>query len=616
MMNLLRPPLGRYEPLTSYTSRLAASNGTEDMTEFLAHMGLSESWIKNGRPNGITLVAELARLVPEDIERHSIVRNGQDFRLNGQILARSSLRRAHLRVCLECLKKDMTTNPGPPEARVYCRAAWLLSSIYCCPEHARPLYELPECPKDLSIYDFSRRLEPFLSQLDELVASQEHRSATDCEQYAVRRLYCIPQASTWLDAFPFYAFERMALNVGMVAIHGSGAEYELLSEEDIRLAMGRGFLALREGRSGVEKVLKSLHEQFLQAKFDWGPRDIYGRLYEWLAHDNEDAVYNPLRKIMFDFTQVNFPVGPSHEMFSRPFPTRILHSIRSASVETGLHPKRLRKLLLNAGLYPEEDRDLSDERILFSAEAAAPVLQTLTDSLKFNELAAYLNIPRGQMVALKKANIFEPDITFDTSSGVARAFSRRKLDNFMEAMCAGSAPTPQVSDRLMQIPAASKRACCSAAEVVRLILDGRLEHKGILTAEKGYMAILVDPDEIKHHVRGGHHDGVSLRNAEKQLGVSTRVLTALIAHGYLPSREAINPVNRCPQTVVDQADIDFFRETYVGLRALGIEVGAYLGDLKQQLAETAIVPCIEPDLVFATFYRRSDILRFKRPDAA
>ncbi|TXH35600.1 MAG: hypothetical protein E6Q98_15000 [Rhodospirillaceae bacterium] len=607
MMNLLRPPLGRYEPLTSYTSRLAAFNGAEDMAQFLAHMGISESWIKNGRSNGIALVAELARLASEDIERHSIVRNGQEFRLNGQMLSRSSLRRTHLRVCLECLKEDMATNPGPPEARVCCRSTWLVASVYCCPEHSRRLYELPECPKDLSIYDFSRRLEPLLSQLDELVASQEHLSPTDYEQYAIRRVCGLKQAPTWLDAFPFYAFERMALNVGMVAVHGSGVEYELLSEDEIRSAMDRGFLALQKGQDGVEKVLMELREQFLQAKFDWGPRDVYGRLYEWLAHDNVDAVYDPLRKIMFDFTQANFPVGPSHEMFSKPFPIRILHSIRSASVETGLHPKRLRKLLLNAGLYPEKDRHLSDERVLFSANAAKHLLVGLTDSLKFNQIGPYLNIPRAQMLALQNADIFEPDVSFEATSGRVRAYSRQKLDAFMEALHAGAASIPEVSDGLMPIPAAAKRACCSAGEIVRLILGGRLMRRSILAGERGYMALLVDPEEVKPLIRGEDHGGVSLQKAEKQLGVSPPVLAALIDHGYLPSREAINPVNRCPQRVVDQMDIDAFRLRYVGLTELGAKLGEYLGDLKERLDEAGIKPKIPADLVNATFYLRSDV---------
>lgn len=610
MINLLRPALGITEPLTSYASRLAMMNGADSMQHFLAHMGIPEDWIINCRQEGIMCVADLGRVCSQALGNHSLIRSGKGFRLNRQVLSRSIIRRTRLRVCLECLQEDIKQNPGPVQARPYCRSIWLLSSIYYCPTHSRQLFELPKCPQQGLIHDFSRRVESLLPDLDNLLASQGRLASSDYEQYAANRVCGLQQAHTWLDTFPFYAVDRMVINIGAVSDHGSEVKIEQLNDHQIWQASNRGFEVARQGKVGIESLLLDLGGRFLKTRHDWGPKDLYGRLYEWLAHETEDTIYNPLREIMFQFTNRMFPVGSEQAMFGTPFPLRLVHSVRSVSIETGVHPKRLRKLLLKAGFLSAKDRSLSDDRILFSAEAASSTLDALTGSFKFNELAAYLNIPRGQMVALKKANIFEPDIVFDTESGKARAYSRQKLDTFMETLRAGGESVQGVSGRLIQIPDASKRACCSAAETVRLILAGRLMRKGILTTEKGYMAILVDPEEIKPLVRREDHGGVSLRVAEKQLGVSTRVLTALIDHGYLPSREAINPINRCPQRVIEQDDIDAFQATYVGLTALRAELGKYLGDLKQRFSEADIKPCIDPELVFATFYRRSDIPNF------
>ncbi len=607
MIALLRPVLGTTESLFSYTSRLAAINGAENMRQFLTHMEIPEGWIINCQNEGVTRIAALGRINAKAIERHSIIRNGEDFRLNGQVLSRSLLRRTHLRACLECLQEDIVMNPGPTEARPYCRSTWLLSSIYCCDKHGKPLFELPQCPEGVSIYDFSRRVEPLLPEFAKLITGLRPSVPTSYERYVTNRVYGLKQTWTWLDSLPLFAADGVVNNVGAVSVYGSEVEYEKLSEDERRLAADRGFEVARDGANGFENLFLELRSRFFGTRYDWGPRDVYGRLYEWLAHETDNAVYDPLRKVMFDFTQVNFPVGPSHSMFNKPFPTRVLHSIRSASVETGLHPKRLRKLLLKSGLWNESDSDLTDDRILFSAEAAESVLAKLIASLKLNEIEPYLNIPRAQLGALRKAGFLEPDMSFDTRSGKARAFSRQKIDAFMEALSAGATPVRQISDRLLQIPTGAKRACCSAGEIVKLILDGRLQRKGILTTEKGYMSILVDPEEIKPLVRGEEHGGVSLREAEKQLGVSSRVLVALMDHGYLPAIEVINPTNRCPQRVVDQDNINAFRETYVSLSALGDELGAYLGDLKQRLAEAGIEPFMKPDLVHATFYRRSDV---------
>jgi hypothetical protein len=38
----------------------------------------------------------------------------------------------------------------------------------------------------------------------------------------------------------------------------------------------------------------------------------------------------------------SFPVGPGDVLFGKPVEGRTLHSVRTLSVETGLHPKRLR----------------------------------------------------------------------------------------------------------------------------------------------------------------------------------------------------------------------------------------------------------------------------------
>jgi hypothetical protein len=55
-------------------------------------------------------------------------------------------------------------------------------------------------------------------------------------------------------------------------------------------------------------------------------------------------------------------------MFGKPVECRTLHSVRTLSAETGLHPKRLRKLLGVAGALPTDADGLADGNCLFDAE--------------------------------------------------------------------------------------------------------------------------------------------------------------------------------------------------------------------------------------------------------
>jgi hypothetical protein len=187
-------------------------------------------------------------------------------------------------------------------------------------------------------------------------------------------------------------------------------------------------------------------------------------------------------------------------------------------------------------------------------------------------------------------------------------FARAEVDSFLDRLLAGAVSVPKAPKDAYCIPAAAKRACCSASEIVRLILERKLTWVGRLTGERGYMAVLVNVEEVRQHVRREDHGGVSLRQVEQRLGTSTAVVKALIRLGHLPSRTAINPVNRCPQTVVDPGELEAFQRTYVSLAALAAERGKHFRRLKAMLDEAGVAPAFEEGTVPATFYRRGDLV--------
>jgi hypothetical protein len=58
-----------------------------------------------------------------------------------------------------------------------------------------------------------------------------------------------------------------------------------------------------------------------------------------------------------------------------------------------------------------------------------------------------------------------------------------------------------------------------------------------------------------------------------ELGVTDKVARQLIRHGHLATVSAINPINRCPQTVVMPTEVERFGSEYVSRFALakGVE---------------------------------------------
>jgi lambda repressor-like predicted transcriptional regulator len=178
------------------------------------------------------------------------------------------------------------------------------------------------------------------------------------------------------------------------------------------------------------------------------------------------------------------------------------------------------------------------------------------------------------------------------------------LDAFLDRLGAKSSKAGKRNGSLRTIPDAARCACCSAAEIVRLILDGKLATR-MLAGARGYMGILVDAQAVADAVRGPQPDGLSLRKASRELGTSDRALEALIAHKHIGTVTAINPVNRCPQTLVPNDEVRKFEAKYVSLWTLSKERGVYIATLKNRLDRAGVKPALDPAKIGARFCRAS-----------
>lgn len=144
------------------------------------------------------------------------------------------------------------------------------------------------------------------------------------------------------------------------------------------------------------------------------------------------------------------------------------------------------------------------------------------------------------------------------------------LDTFLARLRSNPRKDRSRRPALCNIPDAARSACRSAAEVVGLVLEGRLA-TAVSKQVRGYMGILVDPKAVVRAVRGAETGGVSLRMAAREIGTAEAVLSALIAYGHLPSFTGINPVNQCPQKLIAPDEIRKFNATCVSLWALSKE---------------------------------------------
>jgi hypothetical protein len=572
-------------------------------------MNISFQGIVDGDVQALKAIAVRTRADLGLLAAGAIMKVGErSFSVRGEALARETLSRKTLRVCPHCILNDLDERSEPLAVRPFGRTVWLIEPIRTCPEHGVALVAVAEDNHPQRVHDFATLIQSAIPRMGQFADEAPRRGATAFERHLLGRCEGLgTNEAPFLHALPFYAAAKTCEVIGAIAIQGIRFRTERLSDAEWHEAGAAGYEITSAGEDGVRTFLSSLQDRFMSTKGDWSPRLVFGRLYEWLAYESRDGAYEPLRDIIRRHVIETMPVGPGDDLFGREVTARRLHSVCSASLETGAHPTRLRKLLHAAGYVTAESLILSDERILFDAAKSQDFLERVSETMSLKKAGKYLNAPRDHERLLFEAGLIQPFVRGGTNILKDHAFARRDLDAFLEKLLAEASDVGVEDDLLMPIQSAAKRASCSAMEIVRLILDRKLARVRRRADAAGYLSVLVDPEEVKPFVQGQADGSLSLREVEQRLGTTTRVVKALIEYGHLPSRVEINPVNRCPRQVVKQDDLDAFMSRYVTLHVAAKEAGLHFGKLKSRLTSADIAPAFPPGIVHAAFYDRKSV---------
>jgi len=111
-------------------------------------------------------------------------------------------------------------------------------------------------------------------------------------------------------------------------------------------------------------------------------------------------------------------------------------------------------------------------------------------------------------------------------------------------------------------PERRRLACCGSVDVTRAVLDSRPTRMAGFACQRNYMALLLDLEEVRPRPRRRHRRLTTEGWADRLL-VADKVTRKLIAGGHLRAVTVINPVNRCPVTIVPTEDIERFNAEFV-----------------------------------------------------
>jgi len=600
-------PLSEDETAISFTSRLARLNHIPSARTFCTDLGLNFQGIVDNDPAALAELASLAGVSQEALIKDALRREGDVWSLNGERIPKTSLRRERIFVCPHCLRDDIASSSLPADIAIYGRTRWQIAHLRTCPTHNVALAEAANKEKTSEGHDFALLVGPRVQSLTEGGNWLHQRAPSPLETYLDNRLNGDKIDDAWLDTLDLCVAARLCEIVGAVAIRGRRPKLADMTDSDWWAAGDAGYKVAVGSISAFRSFLTQLHETFPDRKNNSGPQAEFGEIYHWLAFGARDPGHDPVRDILRQHIIETTPVGPGDTVLGVKVERRVLHSIHTAAIAFDAHPKRLRKILETSGVIVGAQLEGTDDRVLFDAAKAQAIFDSgAITGVPLRDIESYLNAGRVHARLLVKHGFITPAPGTDGESSNA-VFAKATLDAFLERLAANAVPMSTPPQNAVSIPQAAKRANCSAMEIVKLILDKQLSWIGSLSDEKGYLAVLVDFHEIRDRTRGPALDGMTAEQIRIDMKTTIRVVNALIVGGHLTKRTVINPLNRCPVSIVARSDYERFRSEYATLFDLSRELGRHHLKLKAEFMVQGIKPSLNAKIFFASFYLRSEI---------
>lgn len=588
------------ESVLSFGSRLGAANG-RPLHAFLRDMGLHSGALARGDENEVARLARLGRVHSASLMSSAVIRTEAGFTVCGERLQRGMIPFNMSRVCPSCIREDVENGEGPVETRAYYRSTWAISLVRTCPRHSATLVTIEALPRGHHHQDIASLVRHGLEQVAS--AEPEAIAPSGLEEYLQQRLDGTAPADDFLASLPLYVAARLSEMIGGMILFGKNFHSGKLAPRDWLDAGREGFVVTAGGADGIREFLSQGFGNYLRSQRNVGGKVLFGTLHTWLLQSSKNPDYDPVRELVREHVVDTLPIGPGEALLG-PVTRRRWHSLHSAALEYGVHPKRLRKLLHEAGHITDAEMDLSDGRVLLEVEKVRDFLESVAASLIGEDARRYVVASRVQWDILTREGFVKPMIPATDAS--QSAYSRRDLDDFLTAVAYSTGAS---GTHLRHPSTAARIALCTLADVLRMLMERRLKEVAIARIQRGFAAVLVNPAEVRSLLPKKETRFLSQNEARKRMGITGRTLTRLVAAGHVPSTLAKVPGAHHPVRAIKPEDADAFPMRYVTLpeitEAMGFGLAYRLG--RKALDEMGIYPVFDPVEVGCRIYERADL---------
>lgn len=599
------------ETLYSYLSRLAATWRTE--APDLAHdMGAPFRRLLNQDEEAFDALegwADLNTGVMAELLSWTGARAGNvrmEFR--GELYVSRALRNPVMRGCPVCLREDAAGAAGPAHGAMAMRGDWQLREVTLCLRHGHPLVPLWQATDPKDRFDIGARLREIEADILSGALDQPTRASTAYDLWLDRRLED-GSDDTWLKDHPVFAVTTLCRMLGQALLQQDAPEDDSVSG-NIHAA---GFAVVVAGEVAIRAALDRIATDATGALDE--PGKAFGQLYTKLNRDYLDEPgFEPFRNILRRCIIDNWPIGAGEMVLGDVVPQRRLHSLRTASLETGIGVRVLEQFLIEAGALREHD-PRPDNRRLFDAQAQAGLLAEIPTLVGPIAMRNAMGATRMELEALTKAGVLQPRTRVKKVKNPWRISDGVTL---VTELSDGATVVEDEDKDWETLLLACRRSGVDLAVLVRAIRDKRLT-VGQRAGEAGFHGIVVPKsevdvlaapsraarDEVLEEVPG------SMAAAEFGRAIGLRdggVFQAMIEAGHVSAYQIINPRTGRTQYRMTPGDMAAFHRRFVTLTTLSAETGQHRNTLKGRLATRRITPFSPEGQDFGAVYLRGDVM--------
>jgi len=528
---------------------------------------------------------------------------------NGEVFGSRFMTRTYTSYCPACLLDDAT---GEANGDRVGRLSWMLAFVRMCPRHGITLTRRKNSGYSGRFQDMDK-VAPSDQELVEQVKVAEAASESPLQAYVTDR-FAGGEGPGWMDAQHIDQAALACEMLGVCRVFGAHTNIKQLTNLQRHEAGAVGMEAVSRGPDGICAILQDIMQESTIKKPSGGPQAALGRIFLLLQFNESKQEPGPIKDVVRDFIVDHMSVEPGTVLFGVAVAQRKRHSVGTLSKASGLHPKTLNRALVLTGLLAGGNPDEIESRRTFDADDGEALARSIKNSTPIKKIPDYLNCNRRQAQMMVKNGILtkvgnDPSIT----SGLLSNVANEDIDNFLVKFRAAGLSVAVASVGMIDVITASEIARVPVADIVALVLAGKLSKVETGCGTLRFRSVFVDAEEVRSAAAGvvAEH-GLTPKEAASRMGLKSPAIenlrTSMDVNGQ-PFLKGIKLTNArgTVRYCYAEEEVKKFCEVYITLKEFADLHGIGAKQMAEKLANEGVEPIMDRNVLRAKVFRRTDL---------